>query len=175
MRDDQSDACNYKIDAPYPPVRVNGTNSAYACAMLGNMADAVSEMSDVTRYFYVAVVAKPQYSWVSVCFHHISIIEMHHLNIIAELALLLGANPQLCNGQKWWSPSFIAYPREIRALIAESIKARRPPSVSIPGKRLPSVTQILWISYVVSYVTRNAISRFSGRCISRYKGCNRAA
>ncbi len=123
MRDDQSDACNYKIDAPYPPVRVNGPNSAYACAMLGNMADAVSEMSDVTRYFYVAVVAKPQYSWVSVCFHHISIIEMHHLNIFAELALVLGANPQLCNGQKWWSPSFIAYPREIRALIAESIKA----------------------------------------------------
>lgn len=123
MNDNQTNACNYKIDAPYPPVRVNGPNSAYACAMLSDMGDVVSEMSDVTRYFYVAVVAKPQYDWVSICFNHVSIVEMYHLNIFAELALLLGANPKLCNGQKWWSPSFITYPREIRALVAESIKA----------------------------------------------------
>jgi bacterioferritin len=51
-------------------------------------------MSDVTRYFYIAVVTKQQFSSITTCFHHISIVEMHHLNIFAELALLLGAATQ---------------------------------------------------------------------------------
>ncbi len=126
MDDHQKNECNYKVDAPYPPVKAAGPNSVYACEMLSNMADVVSEMSDVTRYFYIAVVTEPQYSWISTCFHHISIVEMHHLNIFAQLALLLGADPRLWSGReciRWWSPAFIGYPRELRALIAESIKA----------------------------------------------------
>lgn len=85
-------------------------------------------MSDVTRYFYIAVVTEPQYSWISTCFRHISVVEMHHLNIFAKLALLLGADPRLWSCREythWWSPSFIGYPRDLRALIAESIKAEK--------------------------------------------------
>ena len=118
--------CRYRVDAPYPPVRVANPNPAYACEMLGNIGDVVSEMSDVARYFYIAVVTKPQYSGISACFHYISIVEMHHLNIFAELALLLGADPRLWSCREhapWWSPSFIKYPHELRALIAESIRA----------------------------------------------------
>lgn len=120
------DVCPYKVDVPYPPIQVDSKNSVYACDMLGNMSEVVSEMSDVSRYFYIAVVAKPQSSWISSCFHHISIIEMHHLNIFAELALLLGADPRLwsCNEySQWWSPSFVGYPRGLRALVEESIRA----------------------------------------------------
>ncbi|MDQ7095692.1 ferritin family protein [Desulfosporosinus sp. PR] len=126
MDDNQANKCNYKVNAPYPPVRVAGPNPLYACEMLGNIADVVSEMSDVTRYFYIAVVTKPHYSWISKCFHDISIVEMRHLNIFAELALLLGADPRLWSCRdynRWWSPSFIGYPPELGALIAESIKA----------------------------------------------------
>ncbi len=126
MNNNKNNECNYKVNEPYPPVQVISPNPVYACEMLSNMADVVSEMSDVTRYFYIAVVTKPHYSWISTCFHYISIVEMHHLNIFAELALLLGADPRLWNCREctqWWSPSFIGYPRELRALIAESIKA----------------------------------------------------
>lgn len=126
MSDNYSNECNYKVDLPYPPVRVNNPNPIYAGEMLGNMAEVVSEMSDVSRYFYIAVVTKEQYSRISTCFHEISIVEMHHLNIFAELAKLLGADPRLWSGhirKRWWSPSFIGYPRGLRALIAESIKA----------------------------------------------------
>jgi len=128
MNDNHSNECNYKVDLPYPPVRVDGPNPAYACEMLSDMAEVVSEMSDVSRYFYIAVVTKAQYSLISACFHHISIVEMHHLNMFAELARLLGADPRLWSGRarkQWWSPSFIGYPRELRALIAESIKAEK--------------------------------------------------
>lgn len=126
MSDDYSNECNYKVNLPYPPVRVDGPSSLYACEMLSNMAEVVSEMSDVSRYFYIAVVTAEQYGWISTCFHHISIVEMHHLNMFAGLARLLGADPRLWSGRarkRWWSPSFIGYPCELRALIAESIKA----------------------------------------------------
>ncbi|WP_072771656.1 ferritin-like domain-containing protein [Desulfitobacterium chlororespirans] len=126
MNDNNTNTCRYRVDVPYPPVRVAGLNPVYACEMLGNMGDAVSEMSDVTRYFYISVVTKPQYSWISGCFRDISIVEMHHLNIFAELALLLGADPRLWSCRdcmQWWSPSYIGYPHGVRALIAESIQA----------------------------------------------------
>lgn len=126
MSDDPANECNYQVDLPYPPVRVDRPNTVYACEMLSNMAEVVSEMSDVSRYFYISVVTKEKHSWISTCFHHISIVEMHHLNMFAELACLLGADPRLWSGRvkkRWWSPSFIRYPRKLRALIDESIKA----------------------------------------------------
>ena len=126
MSTDKTNECNYRVNAPYPPVQVDGPNPAYACEMLSNMADVVSEMSDVTRYFYISVVTKPHYSWISTCFNQISIVEMYHLDIFADLALLFGADPRLwnCGEQtRWWSPSFIGYPHELRALVAESIEA----------------------------------------------------
>lgn len=126
MIDNNTNDCQYRVNAPYPPVQVDGPNSVYACEMLSNIGDVVSEMSDVTRYFYISVVTKPQYGWISTCFNNISIVEMYHLNIFADLALLLGTDPRLWSCQErmqWWSPSFIGYPHELRALIAESIKA----------------------------------------------------
>ncbi|SHJ00836.1 ferritin-like domain-containing protein [Propionispora hippei] len=120
--------CHYKANAPYPPVRVDEPNLAYADEMLSNMGAVVSEMSDVTRYFYISVVTEPEFRSISVCFHHISIVEMHHLNIFAELALQLGTDPRLWCGRtrkRWWSPSFIGYPRDVCALITESIEAEK--------------------------------------------------
>lgn len=116
------------VGLPYPPVQVEGPNPVYACEMLSNIGDVVSEMSDVARYFYISVVARDQYSAIAVCFHHISIVEMHHLDIFAELAYELGADPRLWSGRNrkcWWSPSYIKYPKDIRGLIAESIEAEK--------------------------------------------------
>jgi bacterioferritin len=126
MNDQPANLCDYKVDAPYPPVQVTAPNPVYACEMLSNMGEAVSEMSDVARYFYISVVTKAQSEWISACFHHISLVEMHHLNIFAEFSLLLGADPRLWSGRgcmRWWSPSFLGYPCELRGLVAESIKA----------------------------------------------------
>lgn len=126
MNNLQGEICNYRVDKPYTPIKVRAANSNYACEMLSNMADVVSEMSDVVRYFYISVVTKPYNSYMSSCFHHISIVEMHHLDIFAQFAQLLGADPRLWNCRDcscWWSPSFIGYPREIKGLLEESINA----------------------------------------------------
>ncbi|MGF7143906.1 bacterioferritin [Anaerotaenia torta] len=118
--------CIYKVNAPYPPVRVDEQNPVYACEILSNIGGVVSEMSDTARYFYNSVVTRQMHRWIAECFYHISIVEMHHLDIFAELALQLGADPRLWSGRtckEWWSPSYNQYPREMRALINASIKA----------------------------------------------------
>ncbi|WP_109708904.1 ferritin-like domain-containing protein [Faecalicatena contorta] len=128
MNNNPNSQCNYKVNAPYPPICVNGQNAVYASEMLSNVGGVVSEMSDVSRYFYNAVVTGQEYNSIAECFHHISIVEMHHLNIFAELALLLGADPRLWSGRThkhWWTPAYNQYPREMRPLISCSIKAEQ--------------------------------------------------
>lgn len=118
----------YKAEAPYPPIQVNCPNLTYAHEMLSNMADIASEMSDISRYFYISVVTQEHYRWISTCFHHISIVEMHHLKIFSELALQLGEDPRLWYGQNnknWWSPSYTDYPCKLCALVAESINSEK--------------------------------------------------
>lgn len=126
MNNNNTIDCIYRANAPYPPIRVDAPNQIYANEMLSNIGDVVSEMSDVCRYFYNSIVLREQFNSFAACFHHISIVEMYHLDMFAELALLLGADPRLWSGQtqkRYWSPEYISYPRDIRTLIADSIEA----------------------------------------------------
>lgn len=126
MADHAFSTCNYEAGLPYPPVCVEAPSAAYACEMLSNMAGVVSKMSAVALYFYISLATKAQYGEISARFHHISIAEMHHLDIFAELVCLLGADPRLWSRQarkRWWSPSGLNYPYGICALISESIKS----------------------------------------------------
>ena len=76
MSEDKCSECIYKAEGPYPKVQVKERNAAYAREMLSNMADIASEISDVSRYFYIAVMTAPKYGEISECFHNISIVEI---------------------------------------------------------------------------------------------------
>lgn len=116
---------SYQDKAPYPPVRVCGKNPEYAAAMLENIGSCNSEMSAVSLYFYNSIITNRSFSDISEGFHHISIVEMHHMNIFGELALLLGGDPRLwhCRDGKmaYWSPDCNRYPDRILILIENSI------------------------------------------------------
>ena len=81
----------YADSAPYPPIQVCGRNPRYASAILSNVGACNSEISAVSLYFYNSLITKEYGGDISECFHHISIVEMHHLDIFGQLALLLGA------------------------------------------------------------------------------------
>lgn len=88
----------FSDSAPYPPVQVCGANPMYARAMLANIGSCNSEMSAVSLYFYNSIITKPIQQDVAECFHKISIVEMHHLEIFGQLAKLLGADPDSGTG-----------------------------------------------------------------------------
>lgn len=84
----------YSSDAPYPPVRAESVNPAYARVMLDNIGGNNSEMSAISLYVFNHLITgyNPD---VSAVFHKVSIVEMHHLDIFGKLALQLGEEPRL--------------------------------------------------------------------------------
>lgn len=111
--------------APYPPIEVCERNPQYAAAMLSNIGSCNSEMSAVSLYFYNSLITKELFRDIALCFHKISIVEMHHLDIFGELALKLGADPRLWSRDKgtmrYWCPGCNRYPCQIGPLLTNSL------------------------------------------------------
>lgn len=120
---------SFADSAPYPPVRVEGRNVKYAAAMLANIGSCSSEISTVSLYFYNSVVLRENHADLAETFHKISVVEMHHLDIFAQLACLLGADPRLWrpeNGRPaYWSPSCNQYARSPLPLVRNALEGER--------------------------------------------------
>ena len=120
----------YKVtlDLPYPPVRPETLRREYAYAMLSNIGSRNSEMSAISLYFYNSIIRHPDYASYARCFHEISIVEMHHLDIFAAFAFQMGLDPRLwsINRQRncvsYWSPSYNQYPKGIREVVENARK-----------------------------------------------------
>lgn len=111
----------FSDSAPYPAIQVEGPNAAYAKEMLDNIGSRDSEMTAISLYIYNSTILKAQKTEFSENFHHIAIVEMHHLDIFSQLALQLGADPRLwcrrSRGMTYWNPSYNEYPRALPQLI----------------------------------------------------------
>lgn len=121
-------AQRYTAEGPYPEVRVGGRNRRWGAAMLSNVGGSVSEMSAVADYIYgqFKVSGRPE---VADSFHHIAVVEMHHLTIFAELARQLGEDPRLWSGvqgrKRYWTPEYLNYPQRLGPLIQYAIAEER--------------------------------------------------
>ena len=98
---------------PYPPPQAQRQNPAWAEMMLCNIGASNSEMSAVAFYRYARWMTLCEDKELSLLFHKVSMVEMHHLDLFGELALQLGAEPRLwyCrnNRREYWSPRHIKY------------------------------------------------------------------
>lgn len=114
---------------PYPPITVCAENSSYAAAMLSNIGSCNSEMSAISLYFYNSIITEEHFPDIAECFHKISIVEMHHLDIFGKLTLLLGSDPRLWyperNRPVYWSPSCNHYPRYLKELLLNSLRGEQ--------------------------------------------------
>jgi bacterioferritin len=110
----------FSADGPYPAVRVEKRNCSYAKAMLDNVGGTDSEISAVSLYFYDHLIST-DFEEVSACFHKISIVEMHHLEIFGSLARQLGEDPRLWTQKNfkkvYWSPSYNYYTFSLKELL----------------------------------------------------------
>ncbi len=119
----------YSDTAPYPPVEVDAPNPQYASAILSNIGDCNSEISAVSLYFYNSLITRKNFQEIAECFHKISIVEMHHLDIFGELALKLGTDPRLWSRRKgrlhYWSPNCNRYLSGITPLISNALASEQ--------------------------------------------------
>lgn len=119
----------YKLDTPYPPIKVNCPHEEYGQMILDNVGGMVSEMSAVSSYMYNHIIAGEAFKELKEVFLHISMVEMEHLQIFSNLALQLGMDPRLwsCNHDRteYWSPSFTNYPNQLNALLVNAITSEQ--------------------------------------------------
>lgn len=112
-------------NSPWPSIEVVSQNKRYAAAMLSNIGACNSEMSAISLYVYNSIITKSYFFDIAECFHKISIVEMHHLNIFGELSIMLGADPRLWSYQngsmRYWSPACNRYPTRIGALVTNAL------------------------------------------------------
>lgn len=115
--------------SPYPPLCIERPNPAYAAEMLSNIGACSSEMSTVSLYIYNSTILTDRNREYAQIFHKLSMVEMHHLDIFAHLAHMLGADPRLwtCSGKRpcYWSPACNRYPIQMEMLIKNALQGEQ--------------------------------------------------
>ena len=116
---------------PYPAVRVEAKNPAYARIMLGNIGDQSSEMSSYALYLYNHTItpAEPE---LTEAFRVVAGVEKKHLELLSEAAFQLGADPRLwavtgnaAQPMRYWSPGLLSYTANPRAMLQNALALER--------------------------------------------------
>ena len=117
----------FAINLPYPPIKVIEKNIRYSNLILLNYAGEVSEYSAIAQYTYHEISVFKDYPVISNAIKGIAEVEMHHLQMLGELIVLLGGDPRYWIKKKkstyYWTPRFVEYGRTPKELLTEDIKA----------------------------------------------------
>lgn len=115
----------YCADIPYPKIQVEKPNLEYAKALLFAYAGNVSEETAVHQYLYQSFVLEEED--IAKIMEQIGIVEMHHIEMLAETIQLLGIDPKYrvyCLGEeKYWNASYVPYPKTIIEMLNQDIQS----------------------------------------------------
>lgn len=113
--------------APYPEVRVTGPNRLYAELLLEDYTGAVSELTAINQYLYHYFVLKGINNEVAELEECISLVEMHHMELLAEAIRLLGVDPRYRvlrnDGAIYWNAAYVYYGYSVCDRLAADIAA----------------------------------------------------
>jgi bacterioferritin len=114
---------------PYPKPKVMRPNFYYATLLLEDYAGSVSELTAITQYMNHYFMLKDEYEELAELEKCIAIIEMHHLELLAETILLLGVEPKyrtITNKSSvYWDGSYVSYNTEFYDRLAADIAAEK--------------------------------------------------
>lgn len=103
----------YHANEPYPEIRVENKNQYYAEILMDDYAGFISEFSAVSQYMYHSLKSVKSIEYLSNMWRNISIVEMHHLDILGQLITLLGGKPiyrgSFSTSCQYWNGNFVYY------------------------------------------------------------------
>jgi len=116
---------------PYPAVRAEAKNPAYARIMLGNLGDQSSEASAYALYLYNHTIAAAEPA-LSEAFRAVMEVERKHLELLCAAAFQLGADPRLwsvtgnaAQPMRYWSPGLLGYTANSRDMLRNALALER--------------------------------------------------
>lgn len=78
---------------PYPEIKVQGENLYYAEILMDDFAGSLSEYTAIGQYLNHSFYSRKVVDDLANMWIQIAIVEMHHLDILAQLITLLGGRP----------------------------------------------------------------------------------
>ncbi|MHB8076160.1 ferritin-like domain-containing protein [Desulfosporosinus fructosivorans] len=103
----------YSDPSPYPEIKVQGPNIHYAELLMDDYAGVVSEFTAISQYIYHHFFFKDIDQQLGQLLENVSITEMLHMEILAELIKKLGGNPVIrgsySTAGKFWTGNYIYY------------------------------------------------------------------
>jgi len=119
------------VQFPYPAVRVEAKNPAYARVMLGNIGDQSSEMSSFALYLYNRTITAAEPA-LAEAFRVVAEVERKHLELLGDAAFQLGGDPRLwavtgnaAQPMRYWSPGMLSYTANTRAMLQNALALER--------------------------------------------------
>ena len=98
----------YKVDKPYPTVVIQNPNYYYASLLMDDYASMDSEYTAISQYVFGHILSGE--SEVADTFLGIGIVEMSHLDMLADVILDLGVYPKFRSGTGVvWNSNFVPY------------------------------------------------------------------
>lgn len=119
---------NYSVDKPYPIPRVLGKNEHYANILSAAYAGKVSEQTAIHQYLYQHITVQEEpYKDV---LEKISIVEMHHFELLASTISLLGKEPIYAATSTnlnpiYWTGEYVPYTTNMKELLQLDIESER--------------------------------------------------
>lgn len=111
----------YKANKPYPEVKVERSNLDYAKLLLEDYAGEVSEDTAVHLYLYQHLVSDDIWAYYAKVIENISIVEMHHLEILGKLIKLLGLDPAYVSFKDQrlvaWTSKYVNYTTNLNEML----------------------------------------------------------
>ncbi|MFV9511304.1 ferritin-like domain-containing protein [Tepidibacillus sp. LV47] len=117
----------YAAPGPYPEIKVLKPNRAYAEILMDDYAGVISEFTAINQYLYHHYFFDIIDNQLADLLEGVAVIEMYHLEILAELIILLGGDPRIRGGEstkgKYWNGSFIGYGKTLCEQLDLDIRA----------------------------------------------------
>lgn len=110
----------------YPEVKVEGPNLYYASLLMDDYASSVGEFGAINQYLYHHFITEPRNKHVAETLRDIAIVEMKHMELLADAIIKLGGNPVFKGYlQPSWNPRSIFIGRNLRERIIANINAEQ--------------------------------------------------
>lgn len=118
------------VDLPYPEIRAEERNQAYANLLSIDYCGSVSELSAITQYINNENRMSCEKCPLAKTILGIAMAEMMHLQKLGELIVLLGGNidyiAKYQNGRRRaWTPEYLNIPDNIGRMIAADIESEK--------------------------------------------------
>lgn len=119
----------YRIDTPYPKVDITNLNLEEALLVLKSYSGEVSENTAIHLYLYQAFSLKNTYPEHAKIIEQIAIVEMKHLELLANVIHLLGFTPAfvLFKNKKLipWNASYVNYTLNLEEMMLADIASEQ--------------------------------------------------